>query len=271
MEKQEIPQEAQGYFDPAMAIPSDVVTLPTGGELYQNNQKTVTVEVLVGADEELININSIKNNAPNFYIELLNRKVKDLGFPPEELLMIDVHKILFHILMNSYGPLIEYNMNDPYKKGAEIPVSLDIRKDFEEKFPDHVQWDENMTTLIELPKTKHKVKVGLPTLGVLARAKSLHDNQYQGAVKKSAMSFILAMCIKEIHMNGEVIKDKGTIDTALSRLPLGDYDFLKREFDNIEPKIICGKYITSNAQGEDGQPLKFFREWVFDPIFFFAY
>lgn len=266
-----VPPEAQGYFDAALAIPSDIVELPTGGKMYPNGQNTVTVEVLIGMDEELISYNRVERNPHEFYIDLLERKVKDLAFPVENLYMIDVHKILFHILANSYGNIIEYQMDDPHMKGAEVNVELNIGEDFEEDFPDHVQWDENYNAVIELPNTKHKVTVELPTLGKLSMAKEAYNRQPPSGNRRSINHMIMTSSIKSIDMGGKKESDRGMIDMVLSRLPLGDFKHLMREFDKIQPTIRCNKGLVSNAQGENGQPLKFFRELTFDPIFFFLY
>ena len=68
--------------------PYDVLELPSQGILYKNNVKSVKVEYLTAMDESILTSPNISSGGKMIDI-LLKRKIKDLTFGVEDLLVGD--------------------------------------------------------------------------------------------------------------------------------------------------------------------------------------
>lgn len=254
-------ENPQNYNKPVLEIPTNVIELPTGGRFYKEKQETVTIEMLVGQDEDMITAKRVQDNPNQFCIELIRRKVKDLRIPPEDLLPIDADYIMFNMIVDAFGPIITERVENFNNEGEIIEVELDIRKDFEQYFPSEYSWDEENTTWVKLPMTNQDVRFGMLTIG--ERARAVRESK---AKKMSLKNFLMMMAVKEIKtQKGESIKDKIEIKSYLDYLPLKDSRFLEKSIVKAEPRIQAEKEIVSGG----GDTESFRRTFEFNYIHLF--
>src|SRR5210317_1370840 len=96
----------QGHTDPNFVpeefkTPYDILELPSQGILYGNNIKTVKVEYLTAMDESILTSPNISSGGKMIDI-LLKRKIKDLNFSVEDLLVGDRTAIMLFLRVSSF-------------------------------------------------------------------------------------------------------------------------------------------------------------------------
>jgi hypothetical protein len=92
------------YVPEDLKVPYDVLELPSQGLLYPNKKSSVRVEYLTAMDETILTSPNLSQNG-KFLSVLLDRKVKDLGFPTEDLLEGDRLAILIWLRATGYGEI----------------------------------------------------------------------------------------------------------------------------------------------------------------------
>ena len=73
------------YVPDEYKVPYDVIELPSQGLLYPNKKSSVKIEYLTAMDENVLSSPNIVGSGKVVDV-LIERKVKDLGFPVNELL-----------------------------------------------------------------------------------------------------------------------------------------------------------------------------------------
>ena len=94
-----------------LRVPYDVLELPSQGLLYPNKKSSVKVEYLTAMDETILTSPNLSQNG-KFLTVLLDRKVKDLGFPTEDLLEGDRLAILIWLRATGYGEMYNQQVFD---------------------------------------------------------------------------------------------------------------------------------------------------------------
>jgi len=140
-------------------VPYDIIELPSQGLLYKNKQKKIKIEYLTAMDENILSSPNI-SAGKNILDILLNRKIKDLGFDPQELLAGDRLAILIYLRVTGFGEKLTQMVFDTEKNKlveGEIDLSTLEQKNLT------VKPDKDGLFDYELPSDKTKVKFKLLT------------------------------------------------------------------------------------------------------------
>ena len=133
--------------------PYDIIELPSQGILYKNKVKSVKVEYLTAMDESILTSPNISSGG-KIMDALLKRKVKDLGFNVEDLLVGDRTALMVYLRVTAFGE--EYNQlvfnpnSGQYEEGIINLSTLSQKKLV-------VKSDEDGEFDFVLPKTGKKV------------------------------------------------------------------------------------------------------------------
>jgi hypothetical protein len=217
------------YVPDEYKVPFDVIELPSQGLLYPNKKSTVKVEYLTAFDENILTSPNLINNGKVFDV-LIDRKVKDLGFDPKDLLNGDRIAILIYLrttgLGNEYEQMI-FDTNGELVKGV-IDLSTLKTKKLE------IMPDEKGEFDYILPKSDKKIKFRLLTSKDDEEIKKSDEAQKEknGDISISP-TLRLERCIMEI--DGE--RDKMRISHMISKLNLLDIRKLNKYITEIEPGI----------------------------------
>lgn len=140
--------------DGSIRVPSDVIKLPSGGEVYKDKIKSVQVEYITAFDENMI-------TSPNLYRDgliidfLLKSKVKTPGLNTENLVKGDVDAITLWLRGTSYGTDFPITVKDP-KTGVQFDTTIDLTKLEYKKF--ELKGDDNGFFSFTCPASKDTIK-----------------------------------------------------------------------------------------------------------------
>jgi hypothetical protein len=213
---------------PTYQIPFDIIELPSLGKLYPENTSKVKVEYLVSNDENILTSLNLINNGQVFDV-LLQRKVKDLPFRSDDLLIGDRNAILIWLRATAYGVKYPVRVNDP-NSGEEIEGELDLSK-LKPKFLSE-QPDENGLFTFTLPVSGKVVKLKLLTV---KDERDLFQASEQKMKKGSSISTLLtdrlARIIKSFDGNTDAIHIYNQVQMMLA----GDSLAIRKHYELIEP------------------------------------
>ena len=142
-----------GYVPEEYKVPYDVIDLPSQGLLYPNKKSTVKVEYLTALDENILSSPNLIRSGKTIDI-LLERKVKELGFPTEDLLEGDRMAILLFLRTTAFGEM--YSQLVPNKDGKVVEGEIDLTK--LNQFKLTINPDKNGEFDFVLPNSKKNVK-----------------------------------------------------------------------------------------------------------------
>jgi len=143
----------ENFHSNEYSIPYDVIELPSQGLLYKNKINKVKVEYLTAMDENVLSAPNILGSGKVLDV-LIERKVKDLGFPSEELLEGDRLAIIIYLRTTAFGA--EYKQGVLDSKGEVVEGTIDLSKLSQKKLM--IKPDEKNEFEYVLPKSKVKVK-----------------------------------------------------------------------------------------------------------------
>jgi hypothetical protein len=211
--------------------PYDVLELPSQGILYNNNVKSVKVEYLTAMDESILTSPNISSGGKMIDI-LLKRKIKELNFNVEDLLVGDRTAIMMFLRVSSFGPDYKQLVFHP-EIGEFVECIIDLSSLRQKKLT--VKPDENGEFEYTLPKTNRKVTFSLLTGKdeeiIDFRVKEEEKRNNDGVSNK--IIFKLEQQVKSI--DGE--RDKIKISNILKKLPIIDSRSLRKYIDDITPGI----------------------------------
>jgi hypothetical protein len=228
--------------------PYDLIELPSQGILYKNNKKSVKVEYLTAMDESIISSPNISSGNKLIDI-LLTRKVKDLGFNPEDLLVGDRTALMVFLRVTAFGEEYKQLVFDP-KQGDFVEAIIDLSTLSQKKLT--IKPDENGEFEFILPKTNKKVTFTLLT-GKDEEIVDMRDNEFKkrdpdGVSNK--LMFLLEQQIKSI--DGD--RDKIRISNVIKKLPIIDTRSLRKYINEITP----GLDYKTTARTQGGESLNTF-------------
>jgi hypothetical protein len=222
--------------------PFDVLELPSKGVLYPGRPKTVKVEYLTAADENILTSPNLIRSGKVLDI-LLEKKIKSSEIPMSQMLVGDRNAIMIWLRATGYGEMYPVKMVDPTtSEEFETEVDLSTLKTKELT----AQPNENGEFSFDLPRSKREIKFKLLTVAdesSIAKKAEARNKATKSQISM-ALTYRLQAQIKEIDGN----RDPSIIAKFVQVMPA--YDSLKfREYsDDIEPGID----LTVDVEGPSG-------------------
>jgi hypothetical protein len=226
--------ENNSFMDPNSVpdeykVPYDVIELPSQGLLYKNKKSSVKVEYLTAYDENILTSPNLLNSGKVLDV-LIERKVKDLGFDPKELVSGDRMAILLYLRTTGLGNEYEQLVFD--STGNMVSATIDLTEIKTKNLT--VKPDENNEFDFTLPISKSKVKF---------RFLSQKDEEEIDEIDKKLLekngnvstknSLRLERTIMEIDGN----RDKLKISHHLKKLKIMDVRKFNKYVTDIEPGL----------------------------------
>ncbi|MDB4335425.1 hypothetical protein N9994_00015 [bacterium] len=237
-----------------LRVPYDVLELPSQGLLYPNKKSSVKVEYLTAMDETILTSPNLSQNG-KFLTVLLDRKVKDLGFPTEDLLEGDRLAILIWLRATGYGETYnqqvfdskstdfvdaEINLNDLKQK--KLTLTPDENGEFEFRLP-------NKGLLVKFKFTTGKDEESIDTID------EDRQKRYGSEVSERVM-IKLEQQVTEIEGERDPLK----ISNILKRLPILDARHLRKFISENEP----GMNLSVKASIPGGESVDTFLRFTRD-------
>ena len=256
-------EEINNVFDPNyvpddIKVPFDIIELPSQGILYENKKSKVKLEYLTAMDENVLSSPNISNSDSVLDI-LLNRKIKDLGFDPLDLLIGDRMSLLIYLRVTGFGEKYPQSVWDE-KNNKMVEGEVDLSKLEQKKLT--VVPDENGLFDFELPISKQKIKFKLLT----ARDdKTIEERnkQIQERTNEKKISFIPTLRLEQLIQSIDGNRDKMKIAQTIARMKIMDIRKLNKYISDIEP----GVNFKTKARIQGGESVDMFLR--FTPSFFF--
>jgi hypothetical protein len=232
--EQDIYNAGQAEFN----LPHDVVSLPSDGLFYKSKKRSVKVGYLTAADENIISsIDRKKTINESIVLPLLRNRLYERDLRPEELLEGDTEAILIFLRNTSFGP--EYNISavDP-QTGDYFSATVDLSE--LNIIKPKIQPNQEGLFEVELPVSKHKVKLKLLTMGdklEIERIISSYPSERNAPV-------VTTRLIKNIvELNGS--NDRVKISTFVEQMPIKDSKFIRNFLIENEPRLDLSKEIIA--------------------------
>jgi hypothetical protein len=232
--EQDIYNAGQAEFN----LPHDVVSLPSDGLFYKSKKRSVKVGYLTAADENIISsIDRKKTINESIVLPLLRNRLYERDLRPEELLEGDTEAILIFLRNTSFGP--EYNISavDP-QTGDYFSATVDLSE--LNIIKPKIQPNQEGLFEVELPVSKHKVKLKLLTMGdklEIERIISSYPSERNAPV-------VTTRLIKNIvELNGS--NDRVKISTFVEQMPIKDSKFIRNFLIENEPRLDLSKEIMA--------------------------
>ncbi len=232
--EQDIYNAGQAEFN----LPHDVVSLPSEGLFYKSKKRSVKVGYLTAADENIISsIDRKKTINESIVLPLLRNRLYERDLRPEELLEGDTEAILIFLRNTSFGP--EYNISavDP-QTGDYFSATVDLSE--LNIIKPKIQPNQEGLFEVELPVSKHKVKLKLLTMGdklEIERIISAYPSERNAPV-------VTTRLIKNIvELNGS--NDRVKISTFVEQMPIKDSKFIRNFLIENEPRLDLSKEIMA--------------------------
>lgn len=228
--------------------PYDMIELPSQGILYKNNKKSVKVEYLTAMDESIISAPNISSGNKLIDI-LLSRKVKDLGFSTEDLLIGDRTALMVFLRVTAFGEQYTQLVYSQ-KENDFVEATIDLSTLKQKKLT--VRPDENGEFEYILPKSNKKVTFTLLT-GKDEEIVDIRDVEFKKRDPdgvSNRLMFVLEQQVKSI--DGD--RDKIRISNVLKKLPIIDTRSLRKYINDITP----GLDFKTTARTQGGESLDTF-------------
>jgi len=236
--------------------PYDIIELPSQGILYKNKVKSVKVEYLTAMDESILTSPNISSGGKIMDV-LLKRKVKDLGFDVEDLLVGDRTALMVYLRVTAFGEDYNQLVYSP-NLGEIVEGTISLSTLNQKKLT--VKSDENGEFDYVLQKTGKRITFTLLTGKdeevVDIREKEDSKRNPDGISNK--IIFTLEQQIKSI--DGE--RDKIKISNTIKKLPIIDSRLLRKYIDEITP----GLDFKTTARTQGGESVETFLR--FNSTFF---
>jgi hypothetical protein len=233
------------------ATPYDVVELPSQGLLYKNKISKVKVEYLTAMDESILTSPNMSSNPTLMVDTLLKRKVKDLGFDPEELLDGDRTALLIFLRTTGLGEkYVQYVFSENVDDVVEAEIDLSKLK--QKKLT--IKPDENGEFDYELPLSKKRVKFKFLTGKDEKEIDILDKEQMKRTQDKLSNKVMLRLERSVTEFDGN--RDKIYISNALKKITIMDSRSLRKYINENEPGLDFNT--TATTLGGESIPT-FFR------------
>lgn len=248
------------YVPEDLKVPYDVLELPSQGLLYPNKKSSVKVEYLTAMDETILTSPNLSQNG-KFLSVLLDRKVKDLGFPTDELLEGDRLAILIWLRATGYGEIYSQQVYD--ESVNDIVVGEINLTELEQKKLE-ITPDEGGEFEYRLPNKGYLVKFRFTTgkdEGIIDTIDEDRQKRYGSEVSERVM-IKLEQQVTEI--NGE--RDKIKISNILKKLPILDARHLRKYIKENEPGMNLNVKAKTPGGGSVPTFLRFTRDFFWPEL-----
>lgn len=241
-------QLSPDYIPEEYRTPYDILELPSQGILYGNNIKTVKVEYLTAMDESILTSPNISSGGKMIDI-LLKRKIKDLNFSVEDLLVGDKTAIMLFLRVTSFGSEYKQLVFHP-EENEFVECTIDLSSLKQKKLT--VKPDDKGEFEYTLPKTNKKVTFTLLTGRdeEIVEFKEKKEEKRNNEGVSNRLMFKLEQQVKSI--DGE--RDKIRISNILKKLPIIDSRSLRKYIDEITP----GMDFKTKGRTQGGESLDTF-------------
>jgi len=232
--EQDIYNAGQAEFN----LPHDVVSLPSEGLFYKSKKRSVKVGYLTAADENIISsIDRKKTINESIVLTLLRNRLYERDLRPEELLEGDTEAILIFLRNTSFGP--EYNISavDP-QTGDYFSATVDLSE--LNIIKPKIQPNQEGLFEVELPVSKHKVKLKLLTMGDKLEIERIISSY---PAERNAPVVTTRLIKNIVELNGST--DRVKISTFVEQMPIKDSKFIRNFLIENEPRLDLSKEIIA--------------------------
>jgi hypothetical protein len=232
--EQDIYNAGQAEFN----LPHDVVSLPSEGLFYKSKKRSVKVGYLTAADENIISsIDRKKTINESIVLPLLRNRLYERDLRPEELLEGDTEAILIFLRNTSFGP--EYNISavDP-QTGDYFSATVDLSE--LNIIKPKIQPNQEGLFEVELPVSKHKVKLKLLTMGDKLEIERIISSY---PAERNAPVVTTRLIKNIVELNGST--DRVKISTFVEQMPIKDSKFIRNFLIENEPRLDLSKEIMA--------------------------
>ena len=232
--EQDIYNAGQAEFN----LPHDVVSLPSDGLFYKSKKRSVKVGYLTAADENIISsIDRKKTINESIVLPLLRNRLYERDLRPEELLEGDTEAILIFLRNTSFGP--EYNISavDP-QTGDYFSATVDLSE--LNIIKPKIQPNQEGLFEVELPVSKHKVKLKLLTMGDKLEIERIISSY---PAERNAPVVTTRLIKNIVELNGST--DRVKISTFVEQMPIKDSKFIRNFLIENEPRLDLSKEIMA--------------------------
>jgi len=242
--------KSREYGQQFMALPHDVVPLPSGGRFYKNKKKSIKVGYLTASDE-----NILLGNTDDITGALLRNKIYEPDLKIDDLMEGDIEAILIFLRNTSFGPEVSLSLVDPQtKKTFEANVRID---ELDIKQP-QTEPSEDGTYTIVLPRSEASVKIKHLTYGETNEIQKIINTYPQGRIPPRVT---LTLQRQIVELNGNT--DKGEISKFVETMPITDSKFIRNFLNDNEPRLDLKRVVIAPS-GEKltvnvGLGVEFFR------------
>jgi len=220
------------YIPEDLKSPYDVVDLPSQGLLYSNKKSKVKVEYLTAMDESILTSPNLTTNPAALLNTLLKRKVKDLGFDPENLIEGDRTALIVFLratgLGEKYKQLIYDEDMEDFVEG-EIDLTTLKQKKLE------IRPDENNEFDFILPLTGKKIKFKFLTGKDEKEIDEMDALIINRSPDKISEKLLLRVEKAVTEIDGE--RDKIKLSNILKHIPIKDSRSLRKYISDNEPGL----------------------------------
>jgi len=228
--------ETQNFIDPNFVpeeykVPYDIVELPSQGLLYKNKKSTVKVEYLTAYDENILTSPNIINSGKVIDV-LLERKIKDLDFDPNDLLEGDRMAVLLFLRATAFGELYNQPVIDPASRKV-VEGEINLSELGQKKLM--VKPNSNNEFDFKLPKSEKVVKFRFLT-GKDEDEINKNDEELMSRTGNNISSKTTLRLEKSI-MEIEGERDKIGLSNTIKNLTILDIRALNKYIAEIEPGI----------------------------------
>lgn len=220
------------YVPEDLKSPYDIVDLPSQGLLYENKKSKVKVEYLTAMDESILTSPNLTSNPTMMLNTLLRRKVKDLGFDPENLIEGDRTALIIFLrstgLGEIYKQLIYVEEEEDFVEGEIDLTSLEQKKL-------SIRPDKNNEFDFTLPLTNKKIKFKFLTGKDEMEVDILDEAQKNRDPENLSHKLQLRLEKSVSEVDGD--RDKMKISNILKRIPIKDARSLRKYISDNEPGL----------------------------------
>lgn len=212
-------------------VPYDIIELPSQGLLYPSKKNKVKVEYLTAMDENVLSSPNILSSGKVLDI-LLERKIKDLGFPINELISGDKVAVLVFLRSTAFGD--EYKQAVVNSKGDIVEGTINLSELKQKKLL--IKPDERNEFDFVLPKSGNKIKFRY--LNTKDEDEIEEMDKFTQEKFKTDVSFAITLKMERMIMEIDGNRDKMFISNFIKRMTIID----SRSFS---------KYVSDNEPGLD--------------------
>ena len=219
------PEAQPGEFQ----VPYDIIDLPSQGLLYPNKQKNVKVEYLTALDETILTSPNILNSNRVTDV-LISRKVKNLGFDPDDLLEGDKTAIIVFLRVTGFGSQYYQQVYDK-NTNSMVDGKIDLSALKQKKLS--VKPDSEGLFHYELPESKKKIKFKL----LSGKDENEIDERDEATMKRTGdgISNKIIYRLEKQVLSIDGIVDKMKISHILQNISILESRRLRKYISDIEP------------------------------------